>query len=529
MVEGFDAQDLVGKTNWWFQQPAKDSSYGRWSYDTSTPFGTGRTLKYTPNAGGTPNYGPAVAEYSGALTNSSNKLTIGFWFRRGVAQTPYYPPQATYDLPFGGFYDGGTNFGTRLYQFSQGLTVNTVTGVVRAFRSGTNGSSTQTQLGVSAVPIDQNKWTFLEITVSLNASTGVFQLRQDGVKTIDFTGNTVATYTTFQTAGVAVGIASAPYDVRAPFWFDDLYVLNDQGSVNNSPLGPVRVQTLLPSGAGTDTQLTPAGGTTNWSNAADVPSDPTRYNYGTVVGNRDTYALADLAAATTTVYGVQTTLYAAAGGPQVATLAATDSITNAPDLSNNGAIISGAATWDNTAATSGEVSEPGGQAGYTNFVWHKLYVTTAGTLTVLHSRLDPGDSYVAVYTGPANANYSQIGLVASNDDYAYYSPFGNNVSDNSGRAGLAVAIAAGTWVYIASTGSSSQRLSGQHLYWSVGAIANAGMRPALRSGGNLYYDPSGAFGAVPSSVAALRETNPATSAAWTPAAVNALEVGAEVA
>jgi hypothetical protein len=55
-----------------------------------------------------------------------------------------------------------------------------------------------------------------------------------------------------------------------------------------------------------------------------------------------------------------------------------------------------------------------------------------------------------------------------------------------------------------------------------------GFKPVVRSGGTVYYDPVtvGATNRVYSQ--AVRETDPATSAAWTVPNVNALQVGAEV-
>lgn len=56
-----------------------------------------------------------------------------------------------------------------------------------------------------------------------------------------------------------------------------------------------------------------------------------------------------------------------------------------------------------------------------------------------------------------------------------------------------------------------------------------GFKPVVRSGGTNYYDTTVTLGATNKVYSqAVRETDPATSAAWTVAAVNALQVGAEV-
>jgi len=60
-------------------------------------------------------------------------------------------------------------------------------------------------------------------------------------------------------------------------------------------------------------------------------------------------------------------------------------------------------------------------------------------------------------------------------------------------------------------------------------VGAANLKSLVRSGGTDYTQPAVALGASPQWYGAIRETDPATSAAWTASAVNALEVGAEVA
>lgn len=57
----------------------------------------------------------------------------------------------------------------------------------------------------------------------------------------------------------------------------------------------------------------------------------------------------------------------------------------------------------------------------------------------------------------------------------------------------------------------------------------ASMKAALKSGATVYYDTTAVLGTAISSSSAIRETDPATSAAWTATNVNSIEFGAEVA
>ncbi len=56
----------------------------------------------------------------------------------------------------------------------------------------------------------------------------------------------------------------------------------------------------------------------------------------------------------------------------------------------------------------------------------------------------------------------------------------------------------------------------------------ASIKAAIKSGGTVYYDSALTLSASATESTALREVDPATSAAWTPANVNSLEFGAEI-
>lgn len=58
---------------------------------------------------------------------------------------------------------------------------------------------------------------------------------------------------------------------------------------------------------------------------------------------------------------------------------------------------------------------------------------------------------------------------------------------------------------------------------------SASLKPALKSGATVAYDPTVGLSASMTRYSTVRQADPATSAAWSAAAVNALEAGAEVA
>lgn len=136
--------------------------------------------------------------------------------------------------------------------------------------------------------------------------------------------------------------------------------------------------------------------------------------------------------------------------------AATDHIADAPDLSVGGTVFSGTAPWDNTTATTNEAGEPTVDT-FTNLVWHKVLVPFVGRATFHHDTTVAGDTYMGLFRGPANAAYADLISLGFDDDTA-----------GNGKASMVFDTSApDQWLYIASTGFGSSRLSGQGLVWTV--------------------------------------------------------------
>ncbi len=151
-------------------------------------------------------------------------------------------------------------------------------------------------------------WHYIEFSALLSDTVGTMEVKVNGVSAVTFSGDTknAGTATTLDTiAWLYPGTTSA-----APF-YDDIYILNGLGSApNNDFLGEIKVQTLVPDGAGSSTQLTPVGSGTNWQNVDELPIVGTDYNYSGTAGHKDLYTLTALAAGTASVFGVQANVVA---------------------------------------------------------------------------------------------------------------------------------------------------------------------------------------------------------------------------
>lgn len=155
-----------------------------------------------------------------------------------------------------------------------------------------------------------NIWRFVELKYII--STGVCEVRVDG--TVVLSG----------TVPTATSIASIVFP-NQPNGFsiniDDIYVLDTTGTTNNTYTGDVRVQTLLPSADGTNTGMTPDSGTVHYSRVNEVSPDTTSYVYASSAGIKDSYKYQQLAANTSSVYGVAVTSYVSKDAPASAAIA----------------------------------------------------------------------------------------------------------------------------------------------------------------------------------------------------------------
>lgn len=150
-------------------------------------------------------------------------------------------------------------------------------------------------------------WYYVEIKATIDDSTGTVSVKVDG--TTDITASSLDTKNTANASanGVYLGEAGTAYYTFNQF--DDVYVLDGAGSSpHNDFLGDVRCQTIYPNGNGNSSQLDGSDGNTtdNYLLVDETtPNDDTDYVESADVGDKDTYAFGNVAAATGTVFAVQ--------------------------------------------------------------------------------------------------------------------------------------------------------------------------------------------------------------------------------
>lgn len=285
-MDGFDTQDNALR---WVQGGVA----GDFTYGTATRFGTGKALTIsTINAAWTTNilrsFAASSSIYMGAALQAGLEAD-------GNGSTP------TTNL-FGIYADGGSTG----HMYLRRLNTNALVAYRGDPNSGYLGSPSGTLIATSAAGVLDGNWHYIEVYAVIHDSTGRLTVKVDGNTVIDFTGDTRngGTSTNIDAVRFRTGrYISSPSGVLS---IDDLYVCDTTGATNNTFLGDVRVQTMLPNAAGSSTQFTPTGSANNWANVGEVPFNNATYNASSTVGQLDLYGLSDLAAGTASVKGVQT-------------------------------------------------------------------------------------------------------------------------------------------------------------------------------------------------------------------------------
>lgn len=144
-----------------------------------------------------------------------------------------------------------------------------------------------------------NIWYYIETKVFINTTTGSVEVRINSVTDINLTN-----INTQVTANNTVNTFRWQIYSQAGY-FDDIYICDTTGSINNNFLGDNRVEAIMPTGAGANTDWTPLS-PPNFSEVNEIPPDgDTSYVSSSTPGDVDTYAFGNLTAITTGVKGVQ--------------------------------------------------------------------------------------------------------------------------------------------------------------------------------------------------------------------------------
>ncbi len=191
--------------------------------------------------------------------------------------------------------------------FIQLVDASTVQTDVRINNDGTiSVTRNGTTLGTSTFALSAGVFYYIEFKCLINNSTGTYEVRVDGSNKVSGTGADTQSSANASANQVRVGYVSSSGSPDPDI--DDVYICDATGSTNNDFLGDCRVDYYGPNGNGNTSQLTGSDGnsTDNYLLVDEAaPNDDTDYVESATVGNKDTYALADMTHTPTSIFGIQ--------------------------------------------------------------------------------------------------------------------------------------------------------------------------------------------------------------------------------
>lgn len=165
----------------------------------------------------------------------------------------------------------------------------------------------------SGVPLPRNTWVYFEVSIYDFAATAA------GNIVVRLNGETIFESPlgfTLLGSGIGGGITLLGGTANE-IGYDDVYICDNTGDYNTGFIEDGEILTLLPNGAGDETQLSLFGAATNWEAVSEVPFDgDTSYVFGNVAGTQDLYTIDTMATGVTFVIpGIMVNTVARKDGP----------------------------------------------------------------------------------------------------------------------------------------------------------------------------------------------------------------------
>jgi hypothetical protein len=167
-------------------------------------------------------------------------------------------------------------------------------------------------LGHALNCIRSEQFCYLEFKFAISDTVGTVDVRVNGINYLSLTnqdtrnGGSGDDCDTIELVGVDGNLGSTNDNSQG--LFDDFYICDTTGSTNNNFIGPLKVEEIVPDGAGNSAQFTPSTGS-NWQNVDETPADDSggsgTYNTSATANNKDTHTMSALTNIDGTIYGVQ--------------------------------------------------------------------------------------------------------------------------------------------------------------------------------------------------------------------------------
>lgn len=161
-----------------------------------------------------------------------------------------------------------------------------------------------TVLGITTATIPLAAFVYIELLITVHASAGVAKIMLNSNIELSLTG--INTQNNANAYANTIRLGPNPSSTLGFVYYDDLYICDGTGSApHNTFLGDCRVDALFPNGDGTHQTWTPSTAGTHYTLVDEATPNTTDYVSSSTVGQRETYQMQNLTAATGTIYGAQ--------------------------------------------------------------------------------------------------------------------------------------------------------------------------------------------------------------------------------
>lgn len=155
-----------------------------------------------------------------------------------------------------------------------------------------------TLLAADTLALNRNQYYHIEFKVVFHGSAGSYELKVAGVTRLADSGiNTITTanaYANVLWLGTTSTYRTGSGGNQISYVYDDLYVCDGSGGVNDDFLGDCRVDLVLPTSEGHYSDFTPSTGTDNSATVDEATASGADYNSANVPDAKDTYNMQDL-------------------------------------------------------------------------------------------------------------------------------------------------------------------------------------------------------------------------------------------
>lgn len=231
----------------------------------------------------------------GTGVSSGNTVIVGFHVKFNTLH------EAVNNLSF---FAIQSDAGTADTKYNLILALNTTYNIVPCYSSG--GGTFVSYGAASSTVVVPGVWYYIEVKFTSHNSTGSIYVAINGTTEITLTGKD----TLLNDSGVASAVfgATLPLTTVPSVDFDNIYIADTTGTLNNDFIGPVQVVRLDPNGNGNSSQFVgdDADSTNNYLHVDDsgAPDDDTSYVESYTTGNKDTYSFENLPSYVSSVHAV---------------------------------------------------------------------------------------------------------------------------------------------------------------------------------------------------------------------------------